>query len=260
MLSAVNLLAVILCGVICPAHGAVTFFVKPDGELHNADPARKAAFVAATTRPLTEFDFAEFGHAYIYEPSPLMAGPVRVRPSLLNAQGQPAADLSVNGNRLVETYISIPTIPGILGPAALISRTFAGSGDVAGVAMEFTFSEPVEAFGAWIIDDILLPNRFVLKVTEASGATSTSEPLESGNGNTLAVEGFIGAVSTVGITRVVIEQQTLAGNPTNADLFYVDHVLVGGRYPPEICDNGIDDNDDGAADCMDTECDPHPHC
>src|SRR5690606_2574907 len=69
-----------------------------------------------------------------------------------------------------------------------------------------------------------------------------------------------GAVSTVGIAKVVIEQQTLAGNPSNADLFYLDHVQVGTRFPAEICDNGVDDNNDGKADCEDTECDPHPHC
>jgi hypothetical protein len=72
----------------------------------------------------------------------------------------------------------------------------------------------------------------VLKVTEVGGLTSVSSPLESGNGTNLAIEGFLGAVSNLGITRVVIEQQTLAGVPTNADFFYLDHVQVAAIPEP----------------------------
>lgn len=242
----------------------VTFFVNPDGLLYSANPARDAGFRAAATLSVTEFDFPQQGAGYIQEPSPLMAGPVRVRPNLLNAAGNNAADLLANGNRLIETYPAVPNIPGIIDgtpSAALLNRTYAGNArDVVGAAIEFTFSEPVEAFGTWILDDIVEASRYVLRVTETGGMTHTSSAMDGGNGVQLAVEGFIGAVSTVGITRVVVEQQTLAGAPSNTDFFYLDHVQVGGRLPPEICDNGTDDNADGQADCRDSECEPHPHC
>src|SRR5690606_5266823 len=86
--------------------------------------------------PFTEFDFASFGHEYVMEPSPLFTGPtqtewpggIRVRPNLLDVDGNNAADLAVNGNRLIETYPLIPTVPEIMGGpgegAALLNRTF----------------------------------------------------------------------------------------------------------------------------------------
>lgn len=241
----------------------VTFFVHPDGGLDGADASRDQAFQAALTRPMTEFDFATFGHGYIAESTELKAGVVRVRPNLLDVAGNNAADPEINGGLLIETYPLVPTVAGIIegGGAALLNRTFAGDGaDVVGAAIEFTFSEPVEGFGAWILDDILEPSGFTLKITEVGGATVTSSLMDSGNGITLAVEGFIGAVSTVGIVKAVIEQQTIAGAPSDADFFYVDHVQVGGRFPPEICDNGVDDNADGKADCEDSECTGDPAC
>lgn len=266
----------LICGLVpaaalvltlCAARStaAVTFFVHPDGRLTAADPNLDLAFQEAAGLPIHELDFHEFAHGYIFEPSPLQAGPVRIRPNLLNASGGNAANLNLNGNRLIETFVLVPDIPGIIegdagGGAALLNRTFARNGDVIGAAIEFTFSEPVKAFGTWILDDIVEPSRFVLKVTEVGGATSPSQPLESGNGTTLAVEGFIGAVSSLGITKVIVEQQSLGGVARNADFFYLDHVQVGGRLPPEICDNEIDDNNDGKADCADTECELHVLC
>jgi hypothetical protein len=211
------------------ALAAPVFFVEPDGQLAEADPTRDLAFQAMLGQPFTEFDFAGFGHEYIMDPSTLYAGWVQVRPNLLDVNGNNAADLAVNGNRLIETYPLVPLIPGIIGSTgpALLNRTYAGNfADVIGAAVEFTFSEPVRGFGTWIMDDIVEPSQFVLKVTEVGGATFTSAPLESGNGVNLAIEGFIGAVSEVGIVRVVVEQQTLDGTPSNADFFYLDHVQV----------------------------------
>ncbi|HOA75979.1 MAG TPA: hypothetical protein PKL76_21265 [Phycisphaerae bacterium] len=257
----------VLCTFVATADAAVTFFVHPDGNLTEADPTRDLAFQAALTLPFTEFDFAQFEHEYLTEPSSLFAGPVRVRPNLLDVNGNNAADLTVNGNRLIELYPHItPDVPEIVeggagaGGAAILNRTFSGSGDLVGAAVEFTFSEPVEGFGTWILDDIIEPSQFVLKITESNGATYTSPVLESGNGVNLAVEGFIAVVSDVGVVRVVVEQQTLSGAASNADFFYLDHVQVGRRFPPEICDNGIDDNDDGEVDCDDGECADSPAC
>lgn len=221
------------------AHAASVFFVSPDGNLVTpaADPTRDLAFQAAVGT-FTEFDFGQFGHEYVMEPSNLLAGSVQVRPNLLDVNGNNAANLGLNGNRLIETYPHItPDIAGIIegdaaGGAALLNRTYAGNfADVTGAAMEFTFSEPVRGFGTWIMDDIVEASQYVLKVTEAGGATFTSAAMESGNGTNLAIEGFIGAVSDVGIIRVVIEQQTLNGVASNADFFYADHVQVGSAIP-----------------------------
>ena len=228
----------VTCAVPMTVRASVTFFVNPDGQLATADPTRDLAFQAAMTGPMTEFDFAQFGSEYVMEPSSLFAGPVRVRPNLLDASGNNAADLGINGNRLIETYPNVPDIAGIIeggagaSGATLLNRTYAGNfADVTGAAVEFTFSEPVEGFGTWIMDDITEASQFVLKVTEVGGATFTSSPMDGLNGVNLAIEGFIGAVSNVGITRVVVEQQTLAGAASNADFFYLDHVQVGGAVP-----------------------------
>lgn len=260
-----------LCSFFSAADASVTFFVHPDGNMNQtppADPTRDLAFQAALTLPFAEFDFAAVGGGYIMEPSDQFAGVVRVRPNLLDASGNNAADLAVNGNRLIEMYPHInPDIPEIMeggagaSGTAMLNRTYAGNfADVTGAAIEFTFSEPVQGFGTWIMDDIVEPSQFVLKITESNGATHTSAVLESGNGVNLAIEGFIAATSDVGIVKAVIEQQTLSGTPSNADFFYLDHIQVGGRIPPEICDNGIDDNNDGQADCDDAECANNPAC
>jgi hypothetical protein len=171
------------------------------------------------------------------EPSNLYAGSVQVRPNLLDAAGNNAADLGANGNRLIETYPHIrPDVPEIMhgevgAGAALLNRTFAGNGDVVGAGIEFTFSQPVRGFGTWIMDDIVESNQYVLKVTEVGGATFTSSAMDSGNGLSQAIEGFIAAVSDAGIIKVVVEQQILDGTPSNVDFFYLDHVQVGDVVP-----------------------------
>ncbi|HOA75980.1 MAG TPA: PEP-CTERM sorting domain-containing protein [Phycisphaerae bacterium] len=218
------------------AQASPVFFLNPDGNLTTADPTRDLPFQAAVGA-FTEFDFIQYGHEYVMEPSNLYAGSVQVRPNLLDVNGNNAADLAVNGNRLIETYpVIVPAVPGIVegspnGGAALLNRTFAGSGDAVGAAVEFTFSQPVRGFGTWIMDDIIEPSQFVLEVTEAGGAIFTSAAMESGNGTNLAIEGFLGVVSDVGITRVVVWQQKLDGTPSNADFFYLDHVQVGDVVP-----------------------------
>lgn len=218
------------------AVGAVVFFVNPDGNLGTADPTRDLGFQAALTGPMTEFDFAQFGHEYVMEPSNLYAGAVQVRPNVVDAAGNPVASLAANGNRLIETYPHVPDIAGIIeggagaSGATLLNRTFDGVPDPIdpiGAGIEFTFSQPVQGFGTWILDDIAEIGQYVLLVTEVGGATSVSGAMDSGNGANLAIEGFIGAVSDLGITKVVVQQQTLAGVPSNVDFFYLDHVQVG---------------------------------
>ena len=233
----------------CGAGPGPAFFVHPDGRLSAADASLDLAFQAALTAGLTELDLHEYGHGYVTELSPPAAGAVTVRPILLDASGSPAADTLLNGGRLIETYPFVPVVPGILGGGAdgatLLNRVYAGGGaDVVGPAVEFTFSHPVEAFGLWILEDFPQANRFVLRVVELGGTVYTSPPLESGNGASLAIEGFIGAVSEVGITKVVVEQQTLTGTPTGDDFFYLDHLQIGGRFPAlAVCNDPFADVD-----------------
>src|SRR5690606_36430544 len=107
---------------------------------------------------------------------------------------------------------------------------------------------PVQGFGLWIVDDALLATKYVLKITDVTGTTHVSPPLDSGNGTTFAVEGFIGAVSSVGITRAVVEQQTLLGAPTDGDFYYIDHVQVAG---PACGNPRFDADGDGDVDMDD---------
>jgi hypothetical protein len=215
------------------ATAAVQFFINPDGHLNGtpaADPSRDLGFQAALRLPLYELDFARYGNAYVVEGSSFAAGPVAVRPCLLDTEANPAVDLSLNGGRLLETWPTLPFIAGIAGGgsdgAALLNRTYSSAGDIRGAAIEFTFTQPVEGFGAWILDDVTEANGFVLRVTETSGEIVTSPLLEAGNARALAVEGFAGAISSVGITRAIIEQRTLAGAVSSGDCFYVDHVQI----------------------------------
>lgn len=230
--------AFVFAALALVVQAAPTFFVSPDGNMATADPTRDLPFQAAVGA-FTEFDFGQFGHEYVMEPSNLYAGAVQVRPNLLDVNGNDAANLAVNGNRLIETYPHIqPDVPEIMeggvpgGGATLLNRTYAGNfADAVGAGIEFTFSQPVLGFGTWIMDDIVEPSQYVLKVTETGGATFTSSAMDSGNGVILAIEGFLGAVSGAGIIKVVVEQQKLDGTPSNADFFYLDHVQVGGVVP-----------------------------
>jgi hypothetical protein len=210
--------------------------MRPDGRLQDADPAGDLLFQAAAG-VVTEFDFHECTAGYITEPSPLLSVKgTRVRPIILNAEGDTAVDPQTNGSRLIETYALVPTISGIIEGqptgSALLNRTLSASGSsVVGAAVEFTFTRPVQAFGAWILEDYVESNQFVLQITDTTGTTYTSSPLDSGNGSALAVEGFIGAVSEKGIVKAVIEQRSAGiGNiasPSTQDFFYLDHVQIG---------------------------------
>jgi hypothetical protein len=247
-----------VCALSTTSPAAVTFFASP--AFQPPDPQADLAFQAALTQPFTEFDLQQIGQSYIVEPSSLLTGAARVRPNLLDVNGANVTDLSTNGNRLIELHSMLPTVAGIMEGPAILNRTATITGDVVGAGVEFTFSEPVEGFGTWILDDFLESNGFVLQVTEIGGATRVSPLMDSGNGATLAIDGFLGAVSDVGIVKVVVQQQTLAGRPSSADFFYLDHVQVGGRFVREVCDNGIDDDGDGQIDCADPKCFGKPGC
>lgn len=213
----------------------VTFFVVPTAKV--PDAKADLPFQQALASPFSEFDFRAFGRDHLRSPSPLCAGSNQVTPRILDAAGRAAIDAAEPGACLVETFLAgpgqYPAVPGAAEDVFLINRTQTSTGkDVVGRSIEFTFARPVRGFGAWIMEDFQQANGFVLAASEVGGKVSTSDLLESGNGATLSVEGFLGVVSTVGIEKVVIEQRTLDGSPTNADFFYVDHVQVA-RSPED---------------------------
>jgi hypothetical protein len=226
--------------------GAVTFFVEPNRNAASQPPDSKAdlAFQTALGKAFTELDLDENGSGFVCEPEGLCAGGVRVSPHLLDARGNRAADPATNGKRLIEAYALLPgaivAAAGMVDGTCLLNRAPAASGaSVVGAGVAFTFSRPVKGFGVWVLDDFQEANGFVLKTVEVGGATSTSGVLESGNGATLSIEGFLAAVSPVGIEKVIVEQRTLDGKPSDKDFFYLDHLQIGRA-----------DADDGRNDCV----------
>ncbi len=114
---------IVLCGLPAAAGAAVVFFSNPDGQVAAADPTRDLGFQAALTLPFTEIEFDAYGHGYVSDPSPLFAGSVNVRPNLLDAAGNNAADLALNGSRLIETWPFVPVVPGVVGGAQVVPRS-----------------------------------------------------------------------------------------------------------------------------------------
>jgi len=105
----------------------------------------------------------------------------------------------------------------------LLNRDAAGKihGEIA-----FEFSEPVKGFGAWVYDNSSgSAESFRMIVTEVSGSTFTSQPLESGNGIVHFVEGWLGATSATGITAVSYQVIETDGDPI-LRAFEMDHLQL----------------------------------
>jgi hypothetical protein len=97
----------------------------------------------------------------------------------------------------------------------------------------FFFDSPGAGIGAWLFDEGgSTAESFVLQVTEAGGSVFTSPVLESGNGTTRFVEGFLGVTSTVGITEArfrVVDGVT--GLPVLRP-YALDHLQIGRPVAP----------------------------
>lgn len=181
------------------------FFLSP-----GANPAGERGWQSAFENDRVMLDLDNFGHLQSLEN--LRAGNLSIR---LNANQ--AAD----GQVVVSSDFAYP---GRVFHSALHNGCAADSG-VSGGKLRFDFSQPVAGFGLWLFDgNITKQDSFRMIVTDAQGKVWCSRVLESGNGFDLAVEGFIGVQSGVGIRRVVIQ----AGhwNGTQFQLqdtdFYVD--------------------------------------
>jgi hypothetical protein len=208
----VPLAAVGLLFLACATAQAVsTFSLSPGG-----NPAGDTAWQNAVGNVFIEFNLDNYAnHAAI---DTLTAGPVTI-------------DVGLAG-------------PGTAGAAQIFWGSYTGGqfGTVAGAALlnlppststyqysqiTFDFSEPVKGFGTWVYDNAVSSlDSFRLIVTEVGGATTTSAILEAGNGYGHAVEGFIGATSSVGITSVAVEAlDAMTGQP-HVVAFEIDHLQV----------------------------------
>ena len=197
------------------AEGAVTFFASPGGTNTNGD----LAFQTALGTPFTEFDFEQFVSEQ--QISTLNASGVSIEIRSLNPDGTVA---SSSGTIFDVTTWGTEPPEGV--PGTIWKNVLTGS-----KRLEFVFSPPVKGFGAWLFDDgDATQDEFSMTVVEAGGTTSTSEFLDAGNGYNYKVEGFLGAVSSVGIGRVILNGQEVGGG-TNGAAVEVDHVQVG-AFPP----------------------------
>lgn len=86
----------------------------------------------------------------------------------------------------------------------------------------FSFSTPVQGFGAWIFDDGFEAATHQLIATEVGGFSTTSAILNGNNGIDFFVEGFLGVTSDVGLTDVSLRVL----NPRFGGFFEVDHLQI----------------------------------
>lgn len=92
--------------------------------------------------------------------------------------------------------------------------------------IEFDFLIPIEAFGVWVFDDTEgIAQRHVLVIEDTDGRVIQLNPLDSCNGAPWAVEGFMGASVSSGITRASVRVENTVGDVT-AIPFEIDHIQV----------------------------------
>lgn len=97
-----------------------------------------------------------------------------------------------------------------------------------GGIIEFVFDTPVEGFAVWVSHDGQPENqRFRMSVTEQGGQTSFSPIIDRPNTVGRAVEGFLGARSSLGLTRVTIEQLGATTDVVHNWEFGLDGVRIG---------------------------------
>jgi choice-of-anchor A domain-containing protein len=193
------------------ASSGVRFFLTP-GQAPSGDLDWQAHVSG-----FTEFDFENIAPGTFIDS--LNAGPITVD---LGLEG-------INGTApMVGTYWSY-AFP---EPGVFFGNSLLNEWNQRHSRISFTFSEPVEGFGTWVFDDTsAIQQSFRMIVTDASGSVSVSPILESGNGFSHAIEGFIGVTSAVGITKVSIEnleEQQQCRRP-GVSYFELDHVQIGNR-------------------------------
>ena len=214
-------------------YSAVDFYTaigsNPDGDLEFQDALEGSSF--------SEQDFDEYELNEVVQF--FMAQNIGVSVSVLEGFGNPFGPSILAG----QTFNNDPET--IWGGVLLNGGTsLYGNPDYRSPQLVFDFSEPVKGFGTWIFDDMQCCNfQFVMYVEEEGGAISESTSIDNGMGQGgYEVDGFIGAISDVGITQAVVEIQNLDGNWALGSFFELDHVQIA---PFEKTACSADVNGDG---------------
>lgn len=115
-----------------------------------------------------------------------------------------------------------------------------GALEAYGSQIEITFDTPVYGLGAWSFDDNAeVENGLSLTITEIDGTEHVSPVLDSGNGFTHRIDGYLGVVSDIGITRAVFDNVDLSGAAPPDCCLIIDHLQVATVTTPS------DDDGDG---------------
>ena len=221
MRSVVTLLA--LCAATT-ASAAPVFFVSPNS--YPGSGTTNDLAWQASVGPYIEWDFDSSvpGWALTHVDD---AGAVYVNTTLGGLGGE-----SGNPHIYAGSWggASAGSVYGTVYDTALINHD--GLGAIHG-DMVFQFTLPNAGIGAWLYDDLIESGEsFVLEVTEAGGAVYTSPVLESGNGNTKFVEGFLGVTSTVGITEARFRVVDATTHEPVLRSFELDHLQIGDLVTP----------------------------
>lgn len=210
-----------------------TFFVEPTTWGSPVDPTLDSEWESAVNNDFVELDLDEFPNGF--DVDVLVAGDITIDIGQAGSSCfiPPDEPVACPGN-------------GIAATARILRASYHCCGGSYGTVYEsallnvvddppyyglrhseitFTFSEPVFGFGLWIFDDAASsPQNFRLHVTDPRGVVTTSDLLESGNGNAHFMEGFLGATAPRGIVKASVE--VLENGIPYAKAFEVDHPSV----------------------------------
>lgn len=215
MRTAFKLLIAMCCLDFAPgAFAAPVFFVAPN--IHpTIDNTLDSGWQTAVGNNFVELDLDTFPNAVGVDT--LNAGAITIDVGLADGTG---TTVSNDAAIFTGNYASGGGTYGTISGSALPNRNSVTLQRQD--TMRFEFSTGVEGFGAWIFDDVS-NLAFTMTVTEVGGGTTTSSVLSAGNGNTSFVEGFLGATSNLGITRVDI---LITGSGGPSDFCEVDHLQI----------------------------------
>lgn len=192
------------------------FYVAPNPLpfADSTDPTLDVPWRRAVAGSITESDFEEFADGDLI--GSVMSGALTVGISRMLRNSEIEEPL-VEAVRLAYTIGGgeYGTVEG----TALLNRGSGVPGSSCDASrIEFAFSDPVRGFGIWIFDDNA-GARFDLTVTDIDGAVTTSDLLDARNSSYL-VEGFLGVVSDVGLSRASVRQAPGPG------CFELDHMQI----------------------------------
>ena len=197
-----------------------TFFVSPGGA-----PTGDLAWEAAVQNVFFEQNCDSFVSLPIVTNfvAGTFAGPVTVNIGL--EKGNEAGSGSIAGAERFPSTFGFTQDNGTVWSNSLLNR----NGTVYS-RMTFTFSRPVDGFGAWLFDDWNAPDQyFTLLVVDSQGNQHLSPALSrSGQtGGSDGVEGYLGVTSPIGIVRAAFISRRTDNNSEVSSFFEVDNLHIG---------------------------------